>query len=159
MDFIDIMNYIISFIIGIASGAISSVLVTILYRKVDSNRERDLMFASANLFISRFLVLDCENIENVYEFLRCNTPPKVYNWSPLKKDEKRLFIKLYNLVFELRRDLSTYHTDNFIKKMDPSYKPSKPALDYKSSILSTQSDLYPIKQTLTSLENTVITYI
>ena len=102
------MNTFNSLIIGIVSGVISSLLITIFYRRIDAERERIVFFTDANKITSQFLVLDPNNIEAMYNFIEHSTLPKIYKWSPLSRDEKTL-IHLLNLTLHtIRSEIVEY---------------------------------------------------
>lgn len=104
-----LINFIISIFSGLLSGFLSGIIVTKVYRKIDSNRKHDIMIKNTRIFISHFRSLDPNNIGEVCKFLQFNDPPSIYVWSPLNEEERNLFKKLNDILSKLERNLSNYY--------------------------------------------------
>ncbi len=145
------MDLISNLIIGIISGIISGVLVTITYRRVDSKRERILSFTSALTFISQFLSFDMHDIDGIYKFIQCNSPPVVYKWSPLKENEREMFNGLLMMFRAFKLELDSYFASQKLHEINNNY-PQVSDLKMHMSIISFQNQMRQVQRMLSSLE-------
>lgn len=105
----------LSFVIGIASGIISSIIVTASYRKIDQERDRQIFFFKIKQFESSFLAVDDTDLDATLNFLRCSNVPKPYKWIHLSTEEKLLVHTLSEII----QDLKTTLFNLLIERDDP----------------------------------------
>lgn len=90
-------NDVKSIIVGIATGVISSVLVTVWFRYVDSRHEAKVYFYEIAKYVRTlgkvFTINQLgqkEQIESIFDFLIDGESPRCYWWTFLSKKEKEL---------------------------------------------------------------------
>lgn len=109
---------IINLLIGIISGVISGIFVTIIYRQIDSKRERILILESTKMFISQFLAIDSHDIDQTHKFIQCNCPPQIHKWTPLNREEREFLYNLNNICSDLLSVLSDYYVNKTMNNIN-----------------------------------------
>ena len=111
----------LSFIVGVASGIISSMLVTIFYRIKDSEKDRQAFFVAVNEYVrgltytsidgSRGLIYtSTDEVKTMYTFMSSHPFPRIYKWIRLTKTERIIILELYKYVSNLQDLLIDYHS-------------------------------------------------
>lgn len=104
----DNLELIYSFIIGIASGIVSSVLVTVFYRMKDSEKERQAYFANLRAYMSKMLIPEPGNIAEMIDFYCSNELPTIFWWIRLKKSEYKIVAEASEKILNLQELISQY---------------------------------------------------
>lgn len=118
----DQVELIYSFSIGIASGIVSSVLVTAFYRKRDEEKERQAYFASLRMYVDKLLITKFDDITAMIDFYCSNELPPVFRWVPLKNDEYKTIAEISMKVLHLQELISQYSEE----KLNMSQKGFEP---------------------------------
>lgn len=79
-----------SFIIGVASGIISGIIVTVIYRIIDQERERQKYFADIRSYIKHLMNIDTSDLNAFSTYWLCNEFPTKYKWIHLKNNEVKI---------------------------------------------------------------------
>lgn len=104
------IDLIYSFVIGIASGIISSLIVTAIYRKIDQEKERQRYFSDIRRYIANLLNIDTSDLVALDNYTICNEFPVLQKWIHLKKDETIIINKLQNKINYLSTIMLDYKT-------------------------------------------------
>lgn len=87
MDLFDLLN---SFVVGIASGIVSSVIVTAAYRFYDRERDRQNYFQALQTYIDSIVKIGLQDTYALIEFTEKHKLPKQYRWVHLNKVEQQI---------------------------------------------------------------------
>lgn len=100
-----------SFVIGIASGIISSVIVTATYRKIDQEKERQHYFAEIRKYFSNLVNISSSDLPSFIDYLVCNEFPIHYKWIRLEKYEVETIQQLKSKKNEISEIVLNYCND------------------------------------------------
>lgn len=107
------MEIFYNFVIGIASGIVSSVLVTIFYRIKDGEKERQEFFTHFRMYFWGLSNITSTDIDSLADYLSTHELPSVYKWIHLKKDEWILVTDLSIKVMNLNELICAYSEEKY----------------------------------------------
>ena len=93
-------DIVLSFVVGLLSGVISSILVTIFYRWKDSEKERQNYFLALRQYVSRLSNISATDIHKTSDFFGTYELPIIYKWIRLKKDEFIMVNKTLTIIMD-----------------------------------------------------------
>lgn len=102
-----------SFIIGIASGIVSSVIVTIYYRIKDGEKERQNYFTNLRLYFAGLASITATEVDALSEYISTHELPKTFKWIHLKKSEWIIIANLSEKVMHLNESVCTYVEEKY----------------------------------------------
>lgn len=102
-----------SFIIGIASGIVSSVIVTICYRIKDGEKERQNYFTNLRLYFAGLTNIDVTEVDSLFGYMSTHELPKTFKWIHFKKSEWVIITNLYEKVMLLNESVCTYVEEKY----------------------------------------------
>ena len=146
---------IFSFVIGIASGIVSSVLVTIFYRRKDSEKDRQAFFTAIKEYTGGLTAIAADDIEAISTFLSSHERPQIFKWIRLTKDERTTLYELFDRILKLQEVITEYHTevskiyDPFINQQEDS-PPSETCINDRKDSAKEEFDSQ-IRVALTSI--------
>lgn len=100
------------FLVGLVSGIVSSLLVTMYYRYKDSERDRQKYFTSLRRYTSELIAISTKDIEAIRHFYFTNERPPIYKWVRLKRDEWKIVYQLDDKLNQLGDVLISYIEDD-----------------------------------------------
>ena len=101
----------LSFIIGIASGIISSIIVTVIYRKIDQEKERQQYFSEIKLYVKKLIHINTSDLTSLENYWKCNEYPTLHKWIHLKNYEKKIIQDLNIIIEDLSKTMTNYFID------------------------------------------------
>lgn len=102
---------IFSFVIGIASGIVSSVMVTVFYRIKDGEKDRQAFFSTVKEYIGGLIAIPADDIEAMSAFYSSHEYPRIFKWIRLTKDEHTILDKLDDRISELQDVIVNYYLE------------------------------------------------
>jgi len=91
-----------SFMIGIASGLVSSIIVTVYYRNKDMERDRQNLFLEIRKYQRQLITMDYSDVKAVSDFIGENELPSIHKWIKLKPNEKKIVKEFNELVLQIQ---------------------------------------------------------
>lgn len=98
-----------SFIVGIASGIVSSVLVTVFYRIKDGEKDRQTFFLAVNEYVGGLISISTDDMDAMSAFISSHQLPRIFKWIRLTKAENIVILELYERVSDLQDVLMGYY--------------------------------------------------
>jgi len=150
---------IFSFIVGVASGIVSSVLVTAFYRKKDGEKDRQSFFMSFRKYVSQLIAIELSDIDGMSDYFSANELPKVFKWIHLNKDELKIVLGIIEKISELQ-DLILAYEEEKLKLLDSTTKQEAKDIlipKYLSAIVLARTEIICANLELTSLGNKTLT--
>lgn len=109
ISIIDLLN---SFVVGIASGIVSSIIVTAAYRLYDRERDRQIYFAALQTYINSIVRIGLNDTYALIEFTKNHKLPKQYRWVHLNKVEQQIVDSAKKEDYTLSRILSNFYFES-----------------------------------------------
>lgn len=113
-------EFLISFIVGIISGIISSLFITVIYRKIDQERDRQNYFLCVRTYFYQIFMYLYSEIDELHTFFLINEFPHPYKWTHLKKEEETLVSEVEKLSNKFRDIVIEYYREKAQAKV-PGY--------------------------------------
>lgn len=101
----------LSFVIGIASGIISSIIVTVIYRKIDQEKYRQQYFSEIKLYFKKLMNIDTSDLTSLENYWICSEYPTLHKWIHLKGNERKIIQDLNYKVRDLSKIMVNYFND------------------------------------------------
>ena len=94
--------------VGVISGIISSLAITLYYRKKDEEKDRQFFFCDVRSYVNRLAEIDSNDINAIALFLSTNEFPRVFPWIKLNKNESNVVYEVHSHAMDLQKAILEY---------------------------------------------------